>query len=1162
MDWAVAVLGVGAAAGGYLIGRAVAEAAAGGRPPPVTPVHHPGDTPPSPSPPRNPDGVSEPVPATDPREAIYASAGGAFDDIQRAAQPSHLLGCAGFERCVETMRVSAVSDADLFGFFSGDVLVLAACAAEALARRRIDRDIRDRLLLSINDFHSYTRYFALRAITAGTPDTESAIGVVLSAIDDSWQMPPMRTMLADFVRERLAAGDVPTPQSLRVDLSDETCDRLSGLLKPLRDPLVDGFLAALAALQSSRVDAEFLKAIGTFEGLVEGDDVVEHASLAANRARLITALTATPARPILVVGAAGTGRSTLVRSVYRELHARGWSLWRAGSMDLVAGQSYVGQMEGRIKRLVDELGRARRTIWCAPSFHGFLFAGRHAADPTGLIDLVLPAVAEGRFPFIGITEPAGLDLILRTRPVVLTAFEIVRLDPLPEEESLELARRWDGLRPKPPQPIGEMLLREAAHLANQYLRESAAPGNLIHLLKSVVVQGIETGRTALTTEDLIACVGRITRLPEDVLDDRRELDLDRLSRFFAARVVGQPEAVETLVERVAMMKAGVTDPNRPLGVFLFAGPTGTGKTEIAKTLAASLFGSADRLVRIDMSELQTPESLTRLFGHGRRDVVGTSLIDQIRRHPFSVVLLDEFEKSHPQVWDVFLQVFDDGRLTDQQGMTADFRNCIIILTSNLGAALPKGPGLGFGGTARRVPDTVEHAVTAAFRPELLNRIDRLVVFRPLSRDVLREILHKELHDVFRRRGLRNREWVLIWDETAIDFLLDRGTTPDLGARPLRRAIERHVLAPLARTIVEHQYPRGDQFLFVRSAGDRLHVEFVDPDAGGPEEPSPGGVEGGVAGTERTLESLALDPCGSDDEVPCLARHLEGLVECIGQDAWRERKRAALDRQREPGFWDAPGRFAVFGAIEQMDRIEAGVASAHALFDQLRGRAGAGRTRFTREHVGRLAQRLLVLETAVTDVVEARPLDAFLMLEIGEHGDAEREAAGAFLATLVGMYRAWADRRGLKVDTLLDDAAGRNPRAAFAVSGLGAHTLLAPEAGLHVMEEPVHDARHFSRLRVLVRVVPQPDTPPSNGLPGLLAQARAAFEAQGSATTPIARRYRERPSPLVRDTVRRWRTGRIDRVFGGDFDLFSSVLESDPRGAEADLDETGPDPVRR
>lgn len=1095
-----------------------------------------------------PGAPAEAAAPTDPKAAIYAAAEAAYEDLHRAARPSHMLGCDGFEACVEAMRSSVLSNADLLGFYSGDVVVLAVCAAEALARRPADREIRDRLLQSLNDFHPYTRFFALRAITAGTAATESVVGLVLPALDESWNMPPLRSMLAEFIAERTAAGDAPKVQGLRGDPSDATCELLATLLAPIRQPEIVAFLAALAELRAGRVDADFLRSIGTLGEPDDDEILVEHRDLTAKRDAIRAAITATPPRSVLVVGPPGTGRNALVLAVWRQLREAGWNLFRAGHMELIAGQSYVGQFEARMRQLIEELGRSRRTLWVAPFFQAFLFAGRHSSNPTSLIDLVLPAVAEGRFPLIGVTEPAGYDLLVRNKPTILTAMEVVRLEPLSETESLELARAWDERRTQPPPPLDDALLREASHLAQQYLGDMAAPGNLVHLLKSVVRERSDAKRAAVTLDDLIGCVGRMTHLPANVLDDRQGLDLASLTTFFSSRVVGQHEAIDTLVERVAMIKAGVTDPTRPLGVFLFAGPTGTGKTEIAKALAEYLFGSPDRLVRIDMSELQTPESLARLLGDGERDLSGNALVDQIRRNPFSVVLLDEFEKSHPLVWDLFLQVFDDGRLTDRRGITADFRNCIIILTSNLGSALPTGPGLGFAGGAGHSAETVERTVTRAFRPEFFNRIDRLVVFRPLSRDVLREILHKELREVFRRRGLRNRDWVVVWDDTAIEFLLDRGTTPDLGARPLKRAIERHVLAPLARTIVEHQYPRGDQFLFVRSAGDRLEAEFVDPDAR-PASPATPPTAGDAA---LRLEQLALDPRGADHEVPCLQRHLDALVATVTEDGWRDRKRTALDRQREEGFWSSPERFSVFGLIEQIDRVEAGVRSVAKLFTRLRGVPSSGRTRFAAEHTGRLAQRLFVLETAVADVEESRPLDAFLSVEPLDGGDAPRGATAEFFGKLVAMYRSWCQHRGMKAEVLVnDDGGGKSPRFIMAVSGLAAHSLLAAEDGLHVLEEPARAGRGFERVQVRVRVAPQPDVP-ADGERGLREQAYVALEAPPAAPAlQIVRRYRFRPSPLVRDAVRGFRTGRIDRVLAGDFDLLAGAEEPTDQAARAD-----------
>ena len=293
-------------------------------------------------------------------------------------------------------------------------------------------------------------------------------------------------------------------------------------------------------------------------------------------------------------------------------------------------------------------------------------------------------------------------------------------------------------------------------------------------------------------------------------------------------MLGQPEAVDCLVERVAMIKAGLTDPTRPQGVFLFVGPTGTGKTEIAKTLAEFLFGSPDRMVRLDMSEFQTPESLERLLGDAARDERGAPS-STVRKQPFSVVLLDEFEKAHPNVWDVFLQVFDDGRLTDRRGNTADFRHCVIIMTSNLGATLPTaraarlraraGAFAAGDGRARGRP-RLPPGVPQPHRPRR-----RLPPARA-RRDA--RPLRKELNDVLTRRGLRTRRGRSSGTSRPSSSCSRRALRADLGARPLKRAVERYLLSPLAMTIVNHQFPEGDQFLFVRPRRTRARRDVRRP----------------------------------------------------------------------------------------------------------------------------------------------------------------------------------------------------------------------------------------------------------------------------------------------------------------------------------------------
>ena len=249
-----------------------------------------------------------------------------------------------------------------------------------------------------------------------------------------------------------------------------------------------------------------------------------------------------------------------------------------------------------------------------------------------------------------------------------------------------------------------------------------------------------------------------------------------------------------------------------------------------------------------MSEYQTPDSHERLLADANIEGGGAPLIASVRKDPFAVVLLDEFEKAAQPIWDLFLQVFDDGRLTDKHGRTADFRRCVIILTSNVGSAIAGGGStLGFE-RAEPVfrPEQVERALASHFRPEFLNRLDRVVVFRPFERSQMHALLDKELADVTQRRGWRGRPWAVELDESAIAFLIEQGFSPELGARPLKRAVERHLLAPLARAIVAGNVPEGEQFLFVTAPNDEIEVTFVDPDA----DDAVAEDAGGAAETDR------------------------------------------------------------------------------------------------------------------------------------------------------------------------------------------------------------------------------------------------------------------------------------------------------------------------
>jgi ATP-dependent Clp protease ATP-binding subunit ClpC len=383
--------------------------------------------------------------------------------------------------------------------------------------------------------------------------------------------------------------------------------------------------------------------------------------------------------------------------------------------------------------------------------------------------------------------------------------------------------------------------------------------------------------------------------------------------------------------------------------------------------------------------------------------------------------------------------------------------------------------------------------------------------------------------------------------------LEKGFTADLGARPLKRAIERYLLSPLALTIVNHQFPEGDQFLFVRAGagGASLNVEFIDPDA---LESSGAQAKGALAEDdaldeetatderEPRLEAIVADARGTLAEVQFLQDKFEALADQVDAEEWQGRKTSALLETSAPGFWNSPARFTVLGLAEYMDRIEAGLDTAGSLLKRLTGAHTRGRQHFPADLVARLAHQLYLIDAASRGLAAGHPRDAFLTVRASCEAGADNSDCNAFARRIAEMYRLWAEARRMRFEILEEtkDAAASAATSdapyqmTAAVSGFAAYSLLHPESGLHVLETP-QDEKSFTRARVHVRVVAQPDEPA--GREGVRGQAARAFAADTNGSQPqIVRRYREEPSPLVRDSVRGWRTGKLSRVLEGGFDL--------------------------
>lgn len=1048
----------------------------------------------------------------DPRERLGQLRRAIEADDERIQRPEDLLAHPAFDEGVGLLASPEVPPRDLIEHLGSAGYVLPSMAACALPRRH-DVPVIDALQATVG-FGGYPLRFLLDWLQ-GRDDAESLPLVLRHAREWWWESLGVRQRVRDYLQ--WAEGHPPSSlKPLFDDVDEPVLQEMRDTLRKFKEPAAQRFVQQLEDEIAHRRERRVLGGFGRVAPSPT-DTPLLHAALERQANRLVERLMQPQPKSLVLSGELGVGKTVLANVIAARLQQAGWLVFEASAADVLAGQKFIGELEGRVREMLGVLSRGR-AIWRVQDLLDLLTKGSHSQDPRGILDLVLPALERRELVILGEATPRQLSQLLVARPGAKHLFDVVPVEPADAAVLDELSRQWLTRQQATlgPDVADPRLLDEARRIATQFFPEQQEPGRTLRLLDETLRLALEPQppQLPLTIEHLLAAVAARSGLPLAVIDDRQSLDLDAVREILRERVMGQDEAIDALVDRISMLKAGLVDPNRPVGVFLFAGPTGTGKTELAKALGELLFGSDERLLRLDMSEYQGEDGVWRLLGSGDERDGARSLTSMIREQPFSVVLLDEFEKAHPKVWDLFLQVFDDGRLTDRGGHVADFRHSIIILTSNVGSTVNRTAGPGFttvpGGYSR---STVERALFDTFRREFLNRLDRIVLFNPLDRTLMRSILQRELGRVLDRRGLRNRSWAIEWEPSAIEFLLDRGFTPDLGARPLRRAIDQHLLSPLARTIVEHKAPAGDQFLFVRSAGKGLEVEFIDPDA-----PSELALTVPVNddGAEIDLRDLVAAPVLAPDTQARLHAALARLQQTVQRASWVQGSEADFAAMAGAGFWQSPDRHAVLDRIERRDRIGAALEAAGRLAGRLAGDGGNA------AFVAHLAQLLWLLGLAVESLREQQPQDAVLAVNLGEAtGPREAAEARAWWQRVVHMYQQWGEQRRLRVDLVNFDA--DRCEALLAVSGFGAIDILRNESGLHVLEsERDGDAR-----RQTVHVAVAPD------LPGVARTVPADDKR-------ICRRYREQPSPLVRDSVRGWKTGRIDRVLAGEFDIIDKL----------------------
>jgi ATP-dependent Clp protease ATP-binding subunit ClpC len=550
------------------------------------------------------------------------------------------------------------------------------------------------------------------------------------------------------------------------------------------------------------------------------DEMRRSFSRAFGRERLVSELVQLLQRErasVLLVGYSGVGKTSLlvdvVRTVEREARLNSETrsqerlhrFWTSSAPRLIAGMKYLGQWEERCERVIEELARIDGVIAFEDLLELVHTGGDGAAN--SVASFFLPFLERSEMRIISETTPAGLDACRRLLPGFVDALRILRVPDFTEPEALSALQAYcTSIERNSPVHIGGESRHLIYRLFRRFLPYEAFPGKTVTFTTGLYERAKLDRVTEITSDRIIGAFVKATGLPELFLRDEVLLEEQDLQSFFEHEVIGQPEACGAATRAVLTFKAGLNDPARPISVLLFTGPTGVGKTELSRSLARLLFGSAEdseRFVRLDMSEYSLPGSAERLIARPWGEP--SEFINQMRRQPFAVVLFDEIEKADEGVFDLLLSVFDEGRLTDRFGRTTNFQSAVIIMTSNLGATTSETPG--FGTVDGVASSTYHRAAQTFFRPEFYNRIDAVLSFSGLDRKTVRQIVIKELNGLNTREGMVKRSIRLCWNDRVVDHVVQVGFNSRLGARPLQRVIEKEIVAPLAFHLNRHSQLR-------------------------------------------------------------------------------------------------------------------------------------------------------------------------------------------------------------------------------------------------------------------------------------------------------------------------------------------------------------------
>jgi ATP-dependent Clp protease ATP-binding subunit ClpC len=732
-----------------------------------------------------------------------------------------------------------------------------------------DQSIVDAVRKALDDYDADVRYRALIALhDLGYPDLEDvlvsrleeddAYGVreqALSLLEEEGSPESVPAILQSLLEsdkdmQRMAEEAL---DRLAPEMEEEDHQRIRQELTPRERRLVLNYfesrnlhkvyrdIAKYLRIPSSEADDEE-RGLDKYGRLLSTEDEREFLSHAYGRDDTVELLLdhctdPDTERSILLVGDAGVGKTAIIHEFTRRLVDEDdeWEVLETNTSELISGTRYLGDWETKLKEMTEAILEREKVILYLTNPNDLLGAGAHSKSDENFADFFKPYLHRGQLTMIAECTDESLKNGLGTDPGFLRLFRQVSVQEMSEPETLDVLRqRTDSIEARGDRSVeaDDECLEAIADFARSFYTRSQPPGRACDLQDALVDYATrqaddKENPIRLESEQIPPCLSEETGISLELVDDTVPLDLGETRDWFTDRLIDQDHAVEAIVDRMAMIKSGMVDPDSPLGVYFLVGPTGVGKTYFAQLVAERIFGDDDRMLRFDLSEYQGRYAVEKLIGSPHdRDREGL-LTEEVRNQPYSVLLFDEFEKADPEVFHLFLQILDEGRLTDARGETTDFRQTLIFLTSNLGASSMSIAPVGFetGESSDAQAAQIRSTLDDFFAPEFLNRLDDTLIFTPLSREAMDRLVEIEIDEMLERRGFRRRHLDIDVTDDALAWIEDHGFSERFGARELTRTLERDVLTPISRLLVSSTGSCDGETIVVSTSDGDLDVDF-------------------------------------------------------------------------------------------------------------------------------------------------------------------------------------------------------------------------------------------------------------------------------------------------------------------------------------------------